>query len=145
MEATITVEAKVLGRKKTLVPDWSVPIPPDFSRSGGRLTLRDLITTIVQEEVAAFNRRQKDRGLVQILTKEEIALGVESGKVDSGGHDLEQEANPQTAIAAAIQAFEDGFYFVFLDGDRQDDLDREVYLSANSRLTFVRFVPLVGG
>ena len=65
--------------------------------------------------------------------------------MDSGGNDLGQVADPQTAVAAAIQAFEDGFYFVFLDGDRQDDLDREVYLSANSRLTFVRFVPLVGG
>jgi hypothetical protein len=145
MEATITVEAKVLGRKKALVPDWSVPLPPDFYRSGGRLTLRDLITSIVQEEVDAFNRRQKDRGLVQILTEEEIASGVEAGKVDSGGRDLEQEADPQTAIAAAIQAFEDGFYFVFLDGAKQDDLDREVYLSADSRLTFIRLVPLVGG
>jgi hypothetical protein len=136
-------QRSLAGRKRSS-PIGPCHYPPT-SRPGGRITLRDLITTIVQEEVAAFNRRQKDRGLVQILTKEEIALGVESGKVDSGGRDLEQEANPQTAIAAAIQAFEDGFYFVFLDGDRQDDLDREVYLSADSRLTFVRLVPLIGG
>lgn len=145
MEATIIVEAKILGKKKAIVPDWSVPLPPDFDRSKGSITLRDLITRVVQEEVAAFNQRQKDRALVQILTKEEIAHGVESGKVDSGGRDLEQEADPHTAIAAAIQAFEDGLYYVFLDGDQQEELDREIYVGPDSRLTFVRLVPLIGG
>ena len=82
----------------------------------------------------------------RLLARWEVLEALEPfGDDRSGGRDHEQEADPHTAAAAAIQAFEDGYYYVFLDGEKQDELDREVYVGPDSRLTFVRLVPLIGG
>jgi hypothetical protein len=47
---------------------------------------------------------------------------------------VEEEA----AVAAALRGFEDGLYAVVLDGAEQRDLDRQVYLTEESRLVFLR-------
>ena len=140
----LTISARVVGRRKPLVPDWQVPWPPDEAGDGEALTLRELITRIVHEEVRAFEQRQQERKLVRILTEKEINAGLEKGRVDSGGRDLHQEVDADQAIATALQAFEDGIYLVFLDGEEQRELDRQVYLQPDSKLTFVRLVLLAG-
>jgi hypothetical protein len=140
----LTISAKVVGRRKPLVPDWQVPWPPDEAGDGEALTLRELITRIVHEELRAFEQRQQERKLVRILTEKEINAGLEKGRVDSGGRDLHQEVDADQAIATALQAFEDGIYLVFLDNEEQRELDRQVYLQPDSKLTFVRLVLLAG-
>ena len=45
-----------------------------------------------------------------------------------GGRDLQQQVDPQAAVENALQGFEDGFYFVFINDEQQQDLDGEVYL-----------------
>lgn len=145
MQSTITVAGKLLGRTKPLFTDWRIPLGPDISSEGKRPTLRELLTRIVLEEVEAFRTRQEQRRLNRILTKAEIAQAVERGKVDMGGRDLEQEIEPQAAVDNALQAFEDGLYFVFIDDEQQQELDKEVYLQPNSEVMFLRLVPLVGG
>lgn len=144
MEATITISGKLLGRTKSLFPDWCIPLPPEFAR-GKHLTLRELLTRIVLAEVKSFRTRSEQRRLTRVLTKTEIASALKKGKVDMGGRDLEQEVEPQAAVDSALQAFEDGFYFVFIDDEQQEDLEAEVYLHSESRVTFLRLVPLVGG
>ena len=47
-------------------------------------------------------------------------------------------------MAAALQGFEDGLYLVVLDGVEQRELDRQVYLTAESRLVFLRLTFLAG-
>jgi hypothetical protein len=140
----LTISARVVGRRKPLVPDWQVPWPPDDAGDGEALTLRELISRIVHEEVRAFEQRQQERKLVRILTEKEINAGLEKGRVDSGGRDLHQEVDADQAIATALQAFEDGIYLVFLDDEEQRELDRQVYLQPESKLTFVRLVLLAG-
>lgn len=140
----LTLSARALGRRKPLVPDWQVPWPPEEDGGGEPLTLRELITKIVLEEVEAFQKRQEQRKLVRILTEREIEAGLEKGRVDSGGRDLHQNVNPEEAVATALQAFEDGIYLVVLDGEEQRDLDREVHVHPESQLTFVRLVMLAG-
>jgi hypothetical protein len=145
MTATITIEGKQLGHKKRLLPDHQVPYPPDWQRSGGRTTLRDLISRIVVEEVIAFRQRAEERRLLRALTATEIAQGVEAGKIDSGGRDLKQTVDAHEAIVTALQAFQDGLYFVFIDGQQQQDLDATIFVEPNSTITFVRLVALAGG
>jgi hypothetical protein len=140
----LTLSARALGRRKPLVPDWQVPWPPEEDGGGEPLTLRELITKIVLEEVAAFQKRQEQRKLVRILTEREIAAGLEKGRVDSGGRDHHQKVDPEEAVATALQAFEDGIYLVVLDGEEQRELDREVHVHPDSQLTFVRLVMLAG-
>src|SRR5262249_7090174 len=140
----ISISGKAIGRAKPLFADWSIPFPPDLGEGGG-LTLRDLIIRVVAAETAAFRKRQYDRHFLRALTEREIAAGVEKGKIDSGGRNLTQNVDDEDAVAAALQAFEDGLYLVVLDGEEQAELDREVRLQPDSRVTFVRLVMLAGG
>ena len=145
MSAVITIDGKVLGRSRPLFADWAVPYPPDLRDGGDHLTLRDLISRIVRAEVEAFRERQARRRLVRVLSREQIAEGLQKGKVDAGGRDLQQEVDEDDAVATALQAFEDGLYLVVLDGQQQRDLDRQVFLRPDSRVTFLRLVMLAGG
>jgi hypothetical protein len=141
----ITISGKTLGRKKPLFADWSIPFPPDLAEGDSGLTLRDLIAHIVRAEVAAFRQRQDQRRLLRALTANDIDKGVVKGKVDMGGRNLKQKVDEDEAVAVALQAFEDGLYLVVLDDEEQRDLDREVFLQPDSRVTFVRLAMLAGG
>ena len=143
MSSTLTVEAKVLGQRKPLIADWRVPFPPDQPLP---VTLRELIEVVVRAEVAAFSRRQEERRLIQVLSAEQIGAAAARGKVDSGGQEgAPQAADPDTAVARALQAFEDGAYFVFLDDVQHRHLDDVVELRSESRMLFLRLVALAGG
>lgn len=145
MTATITIEGKIIGRKNPVLADWLFALPAEWESPTERILLRDLITRIVHEEVAAFKERQAEQRLLRVLTFREIAEAAARGKVTMGGRDLDQEVDPQAAVATALQAFEDRLYYVFVDGQQQQGLDAEVQLRPNSRVTFLRLVPLAGG
>lgn len=145
MSATFTIRARQAGSKRRLLPDYSVPYPPLFEASGGRVTLREFIEHVVREEVSSFRTRQKQRRLFRVLTAGQIAEGVARGRVDPGGRDSVQEADEEAAVATALQAFEDGLYFIFIDGQQQTDLDATVHIAAQSEVTFLRLVALAGG
>ena len=140
----LTLSARAAGRRRPLVPDWQVAWPPYEGAGDEALTLRELITRIVHGEVEAFEKRQEERKLARILTEGEISVGLERGRVDSGGRDLHQKVNVEEAVATALQAFEDGIYLVFLDEEEQRDLDKQVFLRPDSKLIFVRLVMLAG-
>ncbi len=109
------------------------------------MPLSELITEVVREEVEQFHGRQAENRLLRVLDPDQIASGVQKGKVSSGGSDLDQPVDETVAIATALQAFADGFYFVFVDGEQIDDLDQKVTVAPTSTLLFVRLVPLAGG
>jgi hypothetical protein len=140
----LTLSGKALGRKKPLFADWSIPLPPELAGEG--VTLREVISRIVREEVASFEQRQAERGLVRVLTARQIETGVQKGKIDMGGRDEPpQPVDPGAAVRTALQAFEDGLFLVVIDGTEHRSLDQQVFLQPDSRITFVRLVLLAGG
>jgi hypothetical protein len=150
--AVITVEAKVVGQRTPAISGWQVPLPAlpaaDGADTGGYLRLRDLLAGIVRQEALAFRQRQEERRLVRVLSPAAIQQAAATGKIDMGGPrelQAETEVDDDAAVAVALQAFEDGLYFVFLDGQQQEDLDAEVRLRPDSTLTFIRLVALAGG
>jgi hypothetical protein len=145
MSITLTVEGKVVGQKRPIFTDWHIELPPVEENNSDRLKLRDLITSIVVKEVDAFITRQEERKLARVMSRQEIEQGVESGKVGAGERDLGQKVNTANSIAIALQAFEDGLYFVFIDEVQQTNLNSEVLLKANSKVIFLRLTALVGG
>jgi hypothetical protein len=145
MSATFTVEGKVVGQKRPVFSDWQAELPPIQGHNGDQFKLRDLITSIVIKEVDGFKTRQEERKLARVMSRQEIDQGVERGKVDPGEHDLQQPVNTENAVIAALQAFEDGLYFVFIDEVQQTNLDSEVVLRTNSNVVFLRLTALVGG
>jgi hypothetical protein len=139
------IETRIVGRKSRPLDRWAVPTPPSSDDSdGGGLTLRELIARIVRSEVAAFERREQVRQLLRVLSESQITEGTARGKLDPGGHAPTGPADPDAAVGAALQGFEDGLYLVVLDGVEQRDLDRQVYLTAESRLVFLRLTFLAG-
>jgi hypothetical protein len=140
----ITVSGRALGRKKPLFDDFSIPLSP--THEGESQTLRDVIERIVRHEVAAFRRRQEDRRVLRALTAREIADAAAAGRVAMGESEVEpQDVDEDAAVGTALQAFEDGLYLVAIDGDEYRELDRQVFLNEDSRLTFIRLTLLAGG
>ena len=140
----IKVEAKVVGQKRTLFSDY--PISLQNSEDGhSRMKLRELIAAVVTHEVQAFRERQEERKLALILSPEQIEQGAVRGKIDLGERVLQQTVIESDAIKTALQAFEDGLYYVFLNDTQLEVLDEDVIVSHDSRLLFVRLVALAGG
>jgi hypothetical protein len=139
------VETRLLGRKSRPLDDWSIPTPPPDSFDGGEgLTLRALIARVVRVEVQAFERRDRARRFVRVLSHSEITDAAARGKVDPGGRAPSAPVDENAAVAAALQGFDDGLYLVILDGIEQRELDRQVYLTDDSRLVFLRLTFLAG-
>lgn len=79
------------------------------------------------------------------MSRKEIKRSAITGKVDLCEHDLQQQVNVDEAVAVALQAFEDGLYFVFVDDAQQTNLDSEVFLKTDSNVVFLRLTALAGG
>jgi hypothetical protein len=145
MTATVTIEGKVLGRRKPVLSDWVFTLPIEWQAPREHLYLRDFITRVVLEEVAAFQERQVQQRLIRVLTPDEIEQGAKKGRVAMGGRELDQEVDSHAAVETALQAFEDRLYFVFINGQQQMALDDVIELQPDSQITFLRLVPLAGG
>lgn len=141
----ITISGKVLGKKKPLFADWSIPLPPNLGE-GGSTSLRDIIGRVVRAEVAAFKARQKDQQTFTTLTARKIQEGAAKGKITSGGSEVGlQNVDEDTAVGVALQAFEDGLYLVIVDGEEKKSLDDVVFMKEDSGIAFVRLTMLAGG
>jgi len=138
----INIEGKTFGRKQALFPTWKI----DVDETDLPSTLRGLIECVVGEEIASFRERREERRFVRALTARQIAEGVERGKVDAGGREEpEGDVDDAQAVATAIQAFEDGLFYVFVDDVQIEKIDDPVRLEADSRVSFLRLVALAGG
>ena len=149
--SSITVEAKVAGQRRPAIDGWRVPLPaPPAGEShgaGDALTLRDLLATVVRQDVLAFRQRREERRLARVLSPQAIERGAAQGKIDMGGlREVDaDEVDEDAAVAVALLGFEVGLYFVFLDGQQCMRLDEEVRPHAESVLQFIRLVALAGG
>jgi hypothetical protein len=140
----LTISARAVGRKKPLFDDYAVQ-PPASVAAGKPIALRDLIGHVVRAEVAAFKQRQTERRLLKALTARQIEEGLAAGKVQAGGSDLDQQVDPEQAVATAVEAFADGLFLVVVDENEIKSLDEVIPLKESSRLTFIRFTMLAGG
>lgn len=139
------ISGKALGRKKPLFADWSLPLPPDWTGESG-VTLRMLIERVVRQQVAAFQERQADAQVLRVLSSQQIDTAAETGRITMGDSEVgRQEIDVEGAVGNALQAFEDGIYLVVIDNDEQKELDREIHLEEDSRVTFLRLTLLAGG
>lgn len=140
----VTVSGKSLGSRRPLFADFSVPLPPDDFGGGEGLTLRELITLIVAAEVRAYEQRREERRLDRVFTAARIEGDLQRGRVSPEGRASPPAPPEEEAVAAALLAFEDGLYIVAIDGEEKRELDAQVFLRADSRVTFIRLVFLAG-
>ena len=103
------------------------------------LTAREILRRRVFEEVSRFNASQKEvfQGLVQPTDTERALNGYKLRKP--------RRLDWHEQFEQAVQAFGKS-RFLLLVGNRQvESLDEELMLSADTEITFLKLVPLVGG
>ncbi len=138
---TVQVEAAVAGRKRAGSPEHELVV----ELTAGPTPLAALIEAIVRAEVAAYIQRSADRRVVNVLTVENLADGLATGSVVSGGRDLNTDVDPDQAVATALEAHGDGLYQAIIDEQTVDDLDAVIDLQQGTRVMFLRLVALAGG
>jgi hypothetical protein len=123
--------------------------PPDATPRaappGTTVSLRALVEHVVRAEVAAFDDRERQRRFVRLLTPDELADGASAGKVDPGGRSGTRQADPEHAVATALEAYDDGLYLVVVDGEQVQGLDTAVTVGPDTLVRFVRLTALAGG
>ncbi len=150
----IRVNVKRLGKKKATVET------ADYEIIGRPQTVRELICSVAEAEVNAYNRRYEEAhskenlqadgeghqepGILGWLTKKEMEDQARSGKIGLRVNYGEKKAELQKAQDNAVQCFEDGIYRIFLDGQPLEELDGPIEITEESEFTFVRLVMLAG-
>jgi len=107
--------------------------------SADTITVKELIEQRVVQEVNAYNQRvvAKFNGLVQ-PTDKEMQLNTASSK---GIKPIDAEQQ----VYVALDAFQKNGFFVLIDHEQVDELERKVLLKPHSNVSFIKLVPLVGG
>jgi hypothetical protein len=141
---TVQIEARIVGQRKPIIPSWQLPIPEAWQSDEKPICLQDLIVYVVTHEVESFNDRQDQNQFLDVLTNQQTSEQAESGAVRFGSREP-QKADLEKAIETALEAFEDGLYYVFLADQQIVDLGEQISLTPDSRVTFVRLVSLAGG
>lgn len=152
MTVAVRVSATVTGQRRLRVHehDLVLALPP------GQVTARQLITAAVTAEVAAFQARAEEASLVQVLTREGLTRALASGAVRTGGpqdtapYDTVPAAtvvpvDTGAAVDAALLAFADGLFKVFVADRELAADDAPVALADGAQLLFLRLMPLAGG
>lgn len=101
------------------------------------ITLRELIRTRVQQDVKRFNESESEpfRGLVQPEESERVLNGLPSRPLLVWQRQFEK----------AVRAFNGNGFLVLVDDCQVTDLDQTIHLTPQSRVTFLKLVPLMGG
>ena len=100
-------------------------------------TLRDVLRERVRQEVERFNGSDSPvfRGLIPAEQTERILNGVRE----------KPTLHWEQQFARAVASFQGNGFLVFVDDQQITDLDAPLPLTANSRVSFLKLVPLAGG
>ena len=138
MIMNVYIKLKSAGKRKPVLDDSSYILPDEIA------SLRQLIETIVRQEVIEFNNRGASSMLVPFLTETEISEQSTVGKIGFGSFYSEKKADLDKAIETAVQGFEDGLFRVVVGDKEVEELDELLELHENDTLTFIRLTFLAG-
>lgn len=117
-------------------------LPIEFESE--RITVRDLIRERVRQEVSAFNRLQGElhfRGLVQPTDTERILNGRRVEYVLKAPRQIEWTEQ----FERAVEAFGRNGFFLLVGARQVESLEQEILIEPDTRVSFVKLIPLVGG
>jgi hypothetical protein len=104
-----------------------------------RLTVRELIRTRVEREVAEYNTRQSDKlyGLLQARETEQAHNNARPRKF--------QPLDLQEQFDKAVRAFHRNGFIILVDQRQAESLDTWIEVKPETEVTFLKLVALVGG
>jgi len=130
----MTLALKIIDQ----TPGAHPPVARQLRLASERITLRELLTRRIEEEVAAFNGGDNEIRPLVVPSEQERRLN---------GEPLKQRRNVDAArqLETAIEAFQRTRILVVVDRVQVLDLDRELTVTPDSEVRFIKLVPLVGG
>ena len=104
-----------------------------------RIDVRELIRSRVYQEVKDFNLKRPEfyRGLIQPTDAEKTLNGYKIRR--------ERKIDWEKQFESAVQAFRQNQIIILVDDKQVEHLDEEIVLKPETRITFLKLVPLVGG
>lgn len=105
-----------------------------------RVCARDVIEQRVRQEVQKFNDAKKKElfsGLVQPRNAEKELNGYRLRK--------EKKIDADEQVEIAISAFSENKYFFLVDDQQVESLDDEFGITDDTKVTFLKLIPIVGG
>jgi tRNA A37 N6-isopentenylltransferase MiaA len=129
------------------------PQLPEVLLSFQHLTVAELIQRSVEAQIRELHRQhQMDAQQVrralerQYLTTSEITEQAQQGAVrfPSKPHTTLQ-IDTKIETKKALKAFTDGAYIILVNGQQVESLEAEITLNQDTKVTFLRLTPLVGG
>lgn len=104
-----------------------------------RLTVRELIRARIYQEVQDYNLKEPEyfRGLVEPAHAERALNGYKLK--------TKQKIDWQEQYQRALEAFGRNGFFVLVGDKQAESLDQEFEVKAETEVSFVKLVPLVGG
>lgn len=118
-----------------------------------RISVRDLIGRVVTEQIRELTEQHRAEADVvqlalarQYLTAQDVEVQAEAGRIRLP---TEPKATPgidiQREIGKALQGFKARAFRVVVDGETLESLDDDVVLGRDTKVVFLRLMPLVGG
>lgn len=133
----VIVETKIVGSRDT--ESLHVSVPADIG------SLRDLLSALVRHELASYEQRRTASKTLRVLTPADLARGVDTGVYGREKRAVAAPPPEADAIERAVEAFNDGLFFVFIDDVQVEELETPVVVHPDSTLRLVRLVALAGG
>jgi hypothetical protein len=103
------------------------------------VTVKDIIEARVRQEVSIYNNKLPEyyHGLVQPNDAEKTINGY---KLRS-----KKPIDAEKQVYVALDAFQKNGFFVLVDDHQSSSLDQPVHLHSDTKISFVKLTPLVGG
>lgn len=105
-----------------------------------RVRAREIIEQRVRQEVQKFNDAENNKlfsGLIQPRNSEKELNGYRFKK--------KKEINADEQVEIALQAFSDNKFFFLVDDRQVESLDDEFGITDETRVSFLKLIPVVGG
>lgn len=127
-------------------------VPVHFSLTDEQLTLAHLIRRTVEEQVRELCARQKLDALAiksaldrHYLTEDEVTAQAERNGVVRLPKRRPGRVDAEVEVRRALAAFKRRAFVVFVDGRQVEDLEAQIRMRLDTRVTFLRLMPLAGG
>ncbi len=102
------------------------------------VSVRDIITERVIQEVALYNQKSADYQYA-------LVKPTEQEKVLNGPRSKRKPVDVEKQIEVALQAFEGNGFFILIDDNQAESLDEVVVIRPDTVVSFIKLTPLVGG
>jgi len=148
-ECTVEVTPLLLG-------DPHVALPPTvaFHYHCETISVGALIQRVVIQQIQALQERNRhSQGEIrqilarQYLTEQELSEQATHGAIKMPTPVAQNHQTPdiQQEVQRALAGFEQGRFFITVNGFQPDTLEQQLLLSEHTEVLFLRLTPLVGG